>query len=103
MYAIIRDRGNQYKVAQGDVVELDLLKGANEGDSLEFEVMLTSDGEGKVQVGAPLVEGAKATGSVLGMSKGKKIDVVHFRRRKDSMTKVGHRAKFTRVRIDSVG
>jgi len=102
MYAIIRDRGNQYKVSQGDLVELDLMAKANPGDALEFEVLLTSDGAGQVQVGTPTL-GAKATGSVVDVVKGKKIDVVHFRRRKDSMTKVGQRSKFTRVRIDSLG
>lgn len=103
MYAIIRDRGNQYKVSPGDVVQIDLLDNAKEGEAITFEdVLLTSNGEGAVQVGEPRVNGAKVSATVVGMTKGEKIDVVHFRRRKDSMSKIGHRQKFTRVKIDGI-
>jgi len=101
MYAIIRDRGNQYKVSPGDVVQIDLLD-AKEGEGITFEdVLLTSNGDA-VQVGEPRVSGAKVSATVVGMAKGEKIDVVHFRRRKDSMSKTGHRQKFTRVKIDGI-
>ena len=103
MYAIIRDRGNQYRVSEGEVVELDLMANSTNGDTLTFEVLLTSDGAGTVSVGAPLVEGASVSAEVVEATvKGKKIDVVHFRRRKDSMSKVGHRQKFTHVKIQNI-
>lgn len=103
MYAIVRDRGTQYKVSPGDVVQIDLLD-AKDGDSITFDdVLLTSNGEGAVQVGEPRVSGAKVTATVVeALAKGEKIDVVHFRRRKDSMSKVGHRQKYTRVKIDGI-
>ncbi|MGE0709630.1 MAG: 50S ribosomal protein L21 [Planctomycetota bacterium] len=103
MIAVIRDRGKQYKVAEGDVLEIDLLAGAQDGAKVEFsDVLLTSDGT-KVQVGAPTVGGASVAATVVDAEhKGKKIDVVHFRRRKDSMTKTGHRAKYTHVKIDKI-
>lgn len=101
MYAIIRDRGNQYKVSPGDVVQIDLLD-ANEGEGITFDdVLLTSNGDA-VQVGEPRVSGAKVSATVVGQAKGEKIDVVHFRRRKDSMSKTGHRQKYTRVKIDGI-
>ena len=103
MYAIIRDRGNQYKVSPGDVVEIDLLDNAKQGEGITFEdVLLTSNGDGAVQVGEPRVSGAKVSATVVGTAKGEKIDVVHFRRRKDSMSKTGHRQKYTRVKIDGI-
>lgn len=103
MYAIIRDRGKQYKVAPGLVVELDLIDGAAEGASVQFEVLLTSNGEGQVSVGEPTVAGASVSGTIVKpLHKGQKIDVVHFRRRKDSMTKIGHRQKYTHVKIDAI-
>lgn len=104
MYAIIRDRGNQYRVAEGEVVALDLLSTANTGDAIEFnDVLLTSNGDGDVSVGTPTVAGATVTGEVVeAVAKGQKIDVVHFRRRKDSMSKTGHRQKYTKVKINSI-
>ena len=105
MYAIIRDRGNQYQVSEGEVVQIDLMPNVNDGDSVEFkDVLLTSDGQGSVQVGEPAVAGASVSATVVGaVVKGQKIDVVHFRRRKDSMSKVGHRQRFTHIKIDSIG
>ncbi len=103
MYAIIRDRGNQYRVSEGDVVELDLMANTTDGDSVTFEVLMTSNGDGEVSLGAPVVEGASVSGEIVkALVKGKKIDVVHFRRRKDSMSKVGHRQKYTHVKIQNI-
>tara|TARA_R110002096_G_scaffold396110_1_gene591768 strand:+ start:91 stop:411 length:321 start_codon:yes stop_codon:yes gene_type:complete len=103
MYAIIRDRGKQYKVAQGEVVEIDYMDAVTEGSALQFEVLMTSDGEGAVKVGEPLVASASVSATIIKpLHNGEKIDVVHFRRRKDSMTKTGHRQKFTHVKIDAI-
>jgi large subunit ribosomal protein L21 len=104
MYAIIKDRGNQYRVAEGEVVQLDLLANANNGDAIEFtDVLLTSSGDGEVSVGSPTVAGASVSGEIVeAVHKGQKIDVVHFRRRKDSMSKIGHRQKYTKVKINKI-
>ncbi len=104
MYAIIRDRGKQYRAAEGEVVEVELMPKASNGDAVEFnDILLTSNGEGEVTVGAPTVAGATVNGEVIEASaKGKKIDVVHFRRRKDSMSKIGHRQKHTRIKITGI-
>lgn len=104
MQAIIRDRGKQYKVSEGEVIDFDLMEGVEDGQNVEFaDVLLTSDGDGAVSVGTPTVAGATVSGEVVGaMVKGKKIDVVHFRRRKDSMDRTGHRQKYTRVKISTI-
>ena len=104
MYAIVRDRGRQYKVSEGDVFDVDLFDGKKAGEGITFgEVLLTSDGAGNVSVGEPLVAGAQVSAVVVDpLAKGEKIDVVHFRRRKDSMSKIGHRQKYTRVKIDGI-
>ena len=105
MYAIIRDRGKQYKVSEGAVLDLDLLPDSKDGDALQFdEVLMTSNGEGEVTLGTPKVEGVQVAAKVVeALVKGAKIDVVHFRRRKDSMTKQGHRQRYTRVKIETIG
>jgi large subunit ribosomal protein L21 len=104
MYAVIRDRGKQYVVRPGEQVQIDLIDGKGKGDAIEFkDVLLTSNGEGDVKVGEPTLDGAVVTGEVVDpMFKGPKIDVVHFRRRKSSMTKVGHRQKYCHVKISDI-
>ncbi len=104
MYAIFRDRGRQYKAGAGDVLDLDLRAGCKAGDALSFdEVLLTSNGTGEVRVGKPLVAGAKVQATVVDPDKkGDKIDVVHFRRRKDSSDKKGFRPRTTRVRVEKI-
>ena len=101
MYAVIRDKGREFKVGEGDVIQLDR-KRLEKGETIEFdEVLLYSDEKG-VQVGQPLLSEAKVTGEVLDEVKGKKEIILRFRRRKDSRTKKGHRQKFTAVRIKSI-
>lgn len=104
MHAIIRDRGKQYRVTEGEVIEIDLMPEVKDGQGIAFEdVLLTSDGAGQVKVGEPTVPGASVQGEVVQAHvRGKKIDVVHFRRRKDSMDTKGHRQPYTRVKIAKI-
>ena len=83
MYAIIADGGRQYKVEEGQELDIDL----------------RDDG---VQVGQPVVEGATVTAEVLAEVKGEKIYVQKFRRRKDSKRRTGHRQRYTRIRVSKI-
>jgi len=100
MYAIIRDRGKQYTVREGDTLEIDLL--SSPGDTHEFNEVLLLSGEGDVKVGVPTVAGAKVTATVVGEQRGPKLYVMKFRRRKDSKTKRGHRQRYTQVKIETI-
>lgn len=100
-YAIIRSGGKQYRVNAGDVIRVPSLADKNEGDSVEFDVLVAGDGD-KVQIGAPLVEGAKVSGTVVKQGRAPKIIVFKFKRRKQYKRKKGHRQGFTAVRIESV-
>jgi len=105
VYAIFRDRGRQYKARVGDVVDIDLLSGAADGATVQFSDVLFASSEdgGSVKVGAPAVQGGQVSATVVGSNlKDKKLKVVHFRAKKDSMDKQGHRARFTRVKIDKI-
>src|SRR5579871_5588063 len=98
MYAIIRSGGKQYTAREGETLELERVVGKKPGDSVEFkDVLLLAKGEGDVRVGAPLVAGASVKATVVKEYKGDKIDVVHFRRKEDSMSKRGHRQVIMRV------
>ncbi|MGI9519325.1 MAG: 50S ribosomal protein L21 [Pirellulaceae bacterium] len=101
MYAIIADGGRQYKVEEGQTLEVDLRE-ANPGDELTFNrVLAVSDDDG-FRLGQPEVSGATVSAKVLDQTKGKKIYVQKFRRRKNSKRRTGHRQKYLRVRIEKI-
>ncbi len=101
MYAVIEDRGRQYRVAEGDVVRIDR-RDAEPGEAITFDRVLLVSGDDGVQVGKPAVDGASVSAVVEGEVKGRKVVTMHFRRRKDSRTRTGHRQKYTAVRIESI-
>lgn len=101
MYAIIEACGKQYKVQKGDVVFFEKLD-TEEGKKVTFDkVVLVSD-EGKVQVGAPYVDGAKVEGKVVSHGKGKKIIVFKYKAKKNYRRTRGHRQPYTKVEITSI-
>lgn len=101
MYAIIQTGGKQYRVAQGDVITIEKLDAAAE-ETVSFDQVLTIVNDGDVKVGAPLVDGAKVTGTVLAQGKAKKILVFKYKSKANYRRRQGHRQPFTKVRIDSI-
>jgi large subunit ribosomal protein L21 len=95
-YAIIKTGGRQYRVAEGDTVDVDLLD-VEPGKTASFEVLMQIDG-GKITPG-----GGKVTAEVVEQRKDKKVIAFKFRRRKGYHRTVGHRRKLTRVKIKSIG
>jgi large subunit ribosomal protein L21 len=99
VYAVIEDSGQQFRVCEGDILDVDLRETA-EGNSMEFDRVLLVSHEGTVKVGTPLVAGAKVVAEVLeAVHKGLKVQTFWKRRRKASRKKTGHRQKFVQVRI----
>ncbi|MEM6523876.1 MAG: 50S ribosomal protein L21 [Bacteroidota bacterium] len=101
MYAIVNIAGKQFKVTQDQFVYAPKLQG-EEGASVEFNEVLLLDNEGKVDVGAPLIKGAKVSGKILGHVKGDKVVVFKKKRRKGYKVKNGHRQDFTKVLIEGI-
>ena len=101
MYAVIDDRGNQIKVVQGEIVEVDLAV-AEPGSEIVFDRVLLTSGDAGIKVGAPVVEGARVVAEVLGETKGQKVYGMSFRRRKNSKVRKGHRQHYTSVRIKEI-
>jgi large subunit ribosomal protein L21 len=102
VYAIIRDRGMQYRVEQGQVLTIDLIEEAEAGSQIELgEVLLVGDGE-TVKVGAPLVSGAKVLAEVMGERKGEKIVVFRYRNKKRYRRRTGHRQRYTQIKINEI-
>jgi large subunit ribosomal protein L21 len=102
VFAVIRTGGKQYRVAEGDTVnvERDVLATAD-GTTVSFGDILMIGGD-QPKVGAPLVEGAKVTGTVLSELRGEKIIVFKKKRTKQYKRKQGHRQDLVAVRIDRI-
>ena len=100
-YAVIKTGGKQHKVEEGEIISIEKLN-AEEGDKVEFEEVLAIKSEVKLQVGSPVIDGAKVTGTVLSQEKDKKVVIIKMRRRQDYRSKQGHRQKLTKVKIDSI-
>ena len=101
MYAIIETGGKQYKVAEGDVIQCDLLE-SEVGTDVTFDrVMLAGSGE-NVKVGSPLLSGASVTGTVLRQDKAKKILVFKYKPKKRVRKLTGHRQRFAEIKITKI-
>jgi large subunit ribosomal protein L21 len=99
-YAVIKTGGKQYRVAQGDLIDVEKLD-AEVGSSTSFsEVIFFVDGESS-KVGADL-QGASVTAEVISQHKGDKVIAYKYRRRKGYHRTVGHRRKLTRLKITGI-
>ena len=107
MYAVIEQGSKQYKVARGDVINIDLAGTEPDAQTIEFtKVMLISDGK-EIKLGTPYLDGAKVTAkfdstAADSIVKGPKLHPAHLRKRKNSSRRVGHRQKYLQVTIDSI-
>jgi|RhiMetdeSRZDD1v2_1073273.scaffolds.fasta_scaffold156788_2 large subunit ribosomal protein L21 len=100
-YAIIRTGGRQFRVAEGDTLDVDRLD-VEPGKTATFgDVLLFADGK-DVTHGDPLVSGARVTAEVVEQRKDKKVLAFKYKRRKGYHRTVGHRRKLTRVKIKTI-
>ena len=107
MYAIIEQGSKQYKVAEGDCLEIDLMDIKPNAKKIKLDkVLFVSDGK-KVKIGNPYLKDANVTASFKttaqdAVVKGEKLYPSHFRRRKNSKRRIGHRQKYLQVVIDKI-
>ncbi len=101
MYAIIRTGGKQYRVSEGDVLNVEKLN-VEEGQEVVFDDVLTVANDGDVKVGTPTVAGAKVTAKVAKQGKADKIFVFKYRAKSNYRKRQGHRQPFTQVEITSI-
>ncbi len=100
MYAIIATGGKQYKVSEGDTLEVEKL-GVSEGEKVTFDQVLAIGGD-ELRVGNPTVAGATVEASVVTEGRGRKVIVYKYKPKKGFHKKNGHRQPFTRVKIDKI-
>jgi len=101
MYAVIVTGGKQYKVREGERLKVEKLEVAT-GETITFDRVLLVGKDENVQIGTPVVEGAKVTGEVVAQGRHKKIRIIKFRRRKHHMKQQGHRQWFTEIKITGI-
>ena len=101
MYAVMRTGGKQYRVATGDILEVEKLEG-NVGDSITLnDVLLVSQGD-NVTIGQPTIDGVNVHAKITGQYRGKKIRVFKYRPKKRIRVRKGHRQYLTRLEIQGI-
>ncbi|MGL4608665.1 MAG: 50S ribosomal protein L21 [Trueperaceae bacterium] len=99
MFAIIQSGGKQYRVAEGDLVKLELLT-AEVGQSVDLPVLML--GGSAVKVGTPLVQGASVKAEVVSHGKGEKLHSYRYVAKTNVRRKTGHRQPYTEVKITAI-
>ena len=101
MYAVIATGGKQYKVTKGETLRVEKLDG-EEGSTVNLDkVLMIADGD-KVSVGTPVLDKASVTATIKSQGRGKKVEIVKFRRRKHSRTQAGHRQSYTEIEVTDI-
>ena len=103
MYAVIESGGKQYRVAKGDVIDVELTPTTGKKtEKVQFDrVLMVGDGD-DVKVGTPTVDGASVQATLVERVRGRKVKVFKFKRRKGYRRTQGHRQNYLRVQIDSI-
>ena len=100
MYAVIEKGGKQHKVEEGQTLLIDLI--SDDKKKITFDNVLLYSDDKTVEIGQPYLSNVKVTAKIVEEVKGTKISILRFRRRKHSMRKQGHRAKYTKIEIDKI-
>lgn len=100
MYAVIRAGGRQHKVTKGDVIEVDRLRDGSE--TVEYVPLLIVDDKGKTRSAKKDLADARVTGTVVGESKGPKVEVLKYRNKTGYRRHQGHRQKYSTIEISDI-
>lgn len=101
MYAVVDIAGQQFKVEKNRNYYVHRLEGA-EGAAVEFDKVMLVDNDGKIEIGKPMIEGAKITGKIVSHVKGDKVTVFKKKRRKGYQVSNGHRQCFTKILVEDI-
>ena len=101
MYEIIKTGGKQYRVAAGEKLKVESLNAEVGSQVTISEVLAVSDGN-ELKVGAPFVEGASVTATVVSHGRHDKVRIFKMRRRKHSIKSAGHRQNYTELKIETI-
>jgi len=101
MYAVIATGGKQYRVTKGETLRVEKLEG-EEGSAVELDgVLMIADGD-NIAVGTPMLDKSAVTVTIKSHGRGKKVDIIKFRRRKHSRRQAGHRQSYTEIEVTDI-
>lgn len=101
MLAVIKTGGKQYLVSPGDKIKIEKIE-VKQGEEVVFDQVLLMEKNKKLEIGTPLVKGAKVKAKVIDQAKGKKVIIFKYKPKKRYKKKAGHRQPFTEVEIISI-
>ena len=101
MYAIVETGGKQYKVQEGETLQVEKIK-AEVGETVTLDKVLMVNNQGDFHIGSPLVEGAKVTATVVEQGRGKKIIIYKYKPKANYRRKRGHRQHYSEIQIDKI-
>ena len=101
-FAVLQTGGKQYKVKAGEIIKIEKLKDSKPDTKIEFKEILAYGDEKSLELGSPMINGAKVEAELIKNSKNRTILIFKKRRRKNSRRKNGHRQKFSMIRINKI-
>ena len=101
-YAVIQTGGKQYKVKASEILKIEKLENSKPESKIEFKEILAYGDDKKIEVGTPLVNGAKVEAKLIKNGKNRTILIFKKRRRKNSRRKNGHRQQYSLIKINKI-
>ena len=101
-FAVIQSGGKQYKVRSGEILKIEKLPDSKENSKIEFKEILAYGDNKVIEIGAPIVQGAKVEADLLKNSKNRTVLIFKKRRRQNSRRKNGHRQQYSMIRINKI-
>ena len=101
-FAVIQSGGKQYKVKSGEILKVEKLPDSKENSKIEFKEILAYGDNKVIEIGAPIVQGAKVEADLIKNSKNRTILIFKKRRRQNSRRKNGHRQQYSMIRINKI-
>ena len=101
-YAVIQTGGKQYKVKAGEIIKIEKLENSKPKTKVEFNEILAYSDDKNIELGKPIIQGAKVEADLLENGKNRTILIFKKRRRKNSRRKNGHRQQFSLIRINKI-
>ena len=101
-YAVIQTGGKQYKVKAGEILKIERLEESKPGSKIEFKEILAYGDDKSIEVGSPVIGGAKVEADLIKNGKNKTVLIFKKRRRKNSRKKNGHRQEFSLIKISKI-
>ena len=101
-YAVIQTGGKQYKVRSGEILKIEKLPNSKPDTKIEFKEILAYGDEKIIEIGAPIVKGAKVEANLIKNSKNRTILIFKKRRRQNSRRKNGHRQQYSMIKINKI-